>query len=117
MFVIKVFQFFEPSRAHLRSKFEKSNNMTLKNFAFKNQKRYKKNKKIHAYVKSVEKVLKNGTKKSYHQKRDGNMHFSTFAQVVKLVLLITFCFGAFFKDFQQILNQHEILRFYTFLCF
>jgi hypothetical protein len=60
-----VSSFFEPSRAHWHSKFEKSTNMTQKNFIFEKIKKGAKNAEFHADFKSVEKVFKKCTKKSY----------------------------------------------------
>jgi hypothetical protein len=45
------------------------------------------------------------------------MHFSTFAHVVKLVLLITFCFGAFLKLFNKFKISMKFFVFYTFFMF
>ncbi len=71
----------------------------------KNQKRY-------YDFKSVEKVLKKCTKKSYQQKRDGNMHFFYFNHVRQTCFAYNFFFGAFFNNF---FNGFEIsVKFYVF---
>jgi hypothetical protein len=49
----------------LAAKFEKSTNMTKKNFFSNNPKRYHKKAEFHADFESVEKVVKKCTKKLY----------------------------------------------------
>ncbi len=55
--------------ARLASKFEKSTNMTKKNFFPKKLKKVSKNAEFHADFESVEKVVKKCTKKSYKQNK------------------------------------------------
>ncbi len=74
----KGFPFFKPARAHLHSKFRKNANRSKKKFSSKIQNGYKKNQEVHSDFKSVEKVFKKCTIKSYKQKRGGNMHFLDF---------------------------------------
>ncbi len=76
-----------------------------------------KNAEFHADFKSVERFFeKMNPKKSYQQKRDGNMHFfSLLLMFIKLVLLVTF-FWFIFYNFST--DQREILRFLiSFLVF
>jgi hypothetical protein len=78
-----------------------------------------KNAEFHADFESVEKVVKKCTKKSYKQnkfdehgcKREKSAYFRHF-------FANNFCLVHFFKTFQRIRNQREILRFLTpFLIF
>jgi hypothetical protein len=81
--LLNTFFDFEPVFARLTSKFEKSTNMTLKNFFLEKIEKVSKNAEFHADFESVEKVVKKCT--------------VTF-------LLITF-FG---KLFQNFFNGFEI---------
>ncbi len=59
----KFFDFLKPFFARLASKFEKSTNMTFKNFFFFKSKKVSKNAEFHADFGSVEKAVKKCTKK------------------------------------------------------
>jgi hypothetical protein len=58
-----IFRFFEPFPAHLQSKSKKSANKSYKNFFSKNSIWVSKNAEFHADFESVEKGLKEFTKK------------------------------------------------------
>ncbi len=88
--------------------------MTWKKFFFDKIEKGVKNAEFYADFESVEKVLKECTKKKLLAKRwRKNALFSLLLMFVKLVLLITFFWCIFSQLFQQRRNQREILRFLT----
>ncbi len=71
-----------------------------------------KNAEFHAEFESVEcKLLKNAHKKSYKQNKLTNMSKSQKSAFFRHVFANNFFCVHFFKFFQQIPNQREILRF------
>ncbi len=106
----KRFSVFEPFIACLASNFEKRTTLTPKFVFLTNQKRYQKTHNFTLILNPLKK-FKKMYKKSYKQKCDENMHFSTFTHLRQTCFAYNFFLVHFFKTFQRISNQHEILRF------